>query len=62
MTVYELHKLTAKWLYEGHGDKIIYQWYDCNECCTGIGGVVKINDNVIDILESDYLVKLKKGK
>ena len=30
MTVYELHKLTTKWLYEGYGDKTLYQCYDCN--------------------------------
>ena len=55
MTVYELHKLTSKWLYEGHGDKIIWQWYDCNNCCTGIGGKVKIKGNCIEIYQSRYL-------
>lgn len=54
MTVYELHKLTTKWLYEGHGDKSVFQCYDCNYGCTGIGGKVKIKETCIKFLESDY--------
>lgn len=54
MTVYESHKLTTKWLYEGYGDKTIYQCYDCNFGCVGVGGIVKIKEHCIEFLESDY--------
>ena len=54
MTVNELHKLTTKWIKEGHGDKTIYQWYDCNYACTRIEGKVKIKEDCIEFLEFGY--------
>ena len=48
MTVYEMHKLTTKWLYQGYGDKTLFQAYDCNYACTGIGGKAKIKENCIE--------------
>lgn len=54
MTVYEMHKLTTKWLYQGYGDKTLYQSYDCNYAYTGIGGKAKIKENCIVFLESGY--------
>lgn len=54
MTVYELHKLTEKWIKLGYSDKRVIQWYDCNFASTGIGGKVKITEETIEFLESDY--------
>lgn len=54
MTVYELHQLTAKWIKLGYGNHKVIQWYDCNFAATGIGGKVKITNENIEFLESDY--------
>ena len=54
MTVTQLHQLTEKWIKLGYGNKKVIQWYDCNFVPTGIGGKVKITDETIEFLESDY--------
>ena len=54
MTVSELHQLTEKWIKLGYSKHKVIQWYDCNFAATGIGGKVKITDETIEFLESDY--------
>ena len=54
MTVNELNTLTRRLIQQGYGSKSIFQSYDCNYGCTGIGGKVKIKDDGIYFIESMY--------
>lgn len=59
MTVNEMYNLCKKLIDKGHGNKRIYQAYDCNYAFTGIGGKLKIKEDCIEFLESDYLDRSK---
>ena len=61
MTVYELNELTTRLILKGHGNKDIWQGYDCNYAFEDIGKNVVIKDDEVMLLSDDYDYKGDKG-
>lgn len=61
MTVYELNELTLRLILKGHGNKEIWQGYDCNYAFEDIGKRLVIRDGEIILLSGGYDYEDDKG-
>ena len=61
MTVYELNELTLRLIIKGHGDKEIWQGFDCNYGFEDIGKMVVIKEDEIILLCEGYDYEGDKG-